>query len=226
MTSILKSISLATALFSYSAHSFAPILPASANRNMAVAAFDRPSGMALSGASIPTETVDVAMEPISPPSPQQQNQIPKIGKAKKPAHGKEGLLSPVVLAAKIIMGNDDARFNKLRAKAISLHSEIIEHFVVERSETQFGKGVLERLFRLADRDHNGSIDEQELAMALQSLGFVWLKEKQVHKIFSRADSNEDGRLELAEWLAEAPKTLRTNLIKLAKKNGGELGLLV
>jgi hypothetical protein len=26
-------------------------------------------------------------------------------------------------------------------------------------------------------------------------------------------------------MQEAPKTLRTNLIKLAKKNGGELGLL-
>jgi len=138
-------------------------------------------------------------------------------------HGKEGILSPVVLAAKAIMG--DEQFNKLRAKIISLHSDVIEGFVVDNSDTAFGQAVLKRLFALADQDQNGSIEETELEQALRTLGFDWLKDKQVNGIFQRADKNENGRLELEEWLAEAPKTLRTNLIKLAKKNGGELGLL-
>jgi hypothetical protein len=30
---------------------------------------------------------------------------------------------------------------------------------------------------------------------------------------------------MEEWMREAPKTLRTNLVKLAKQNGGDLGLL-
>jgi Ca2+-binding EF-hand superfamily protein len=53
-----------------------------------------------------------------------------------------------------------------------------------------------------------------------------LKEKQVKGIFERADTDENGTIDLQEWMTEAPKTLRTNLTKLAKKNGGELGFLV
>jgi Ca2+-binding EF-hand superfamily protein len=69
------------------------------------------------------------------------------------------------------------------------------------------------------------VDEEELAQALTRLGFEWLKDKQVKGILERADRNHDGRIDLEEWMSEAPKTLRTNLIKLAKKNGGELGFL-
>lgn len=144
---------------------------------------------------------------------------------KKPAHGKEGILSPVVLAVKGVMGDDD-HFNKLRAKVISLHSDVIEGFVVNNADTPMGHAVLKRLFALADQDHNGSIETSELEKAFRTLGFDWLKEKQIEGIFKRADKNENGHLELEEWMAEAPKTLRTNLIKLAKKNGDELGLLV
>ena len=42
----------------------------------------------------------------------------------------------------------------------------------------------------------------------------------------RADLNKNGVLEYDEFVVAAPKTLRTNLVKLAKKNGGEMGLLV
>ena len=65
----------------------------------------------------------------------------------------------------------------------------------------------------------------ELAAAFKTLGFSWLKEKQIAGIIKRAGS-EDGLLQLEQFKQEFPKTLRTNLTKLAKKNGGELGFLV
>jgi hypothetical protein len=58
------------------------------------------------------------------------------------------------------------------------------------------------------------------------LGFKWLGGKQVDGIFARADANGDAEISLEEFMVEAPKTLRTNLVKLAKSNGGEMGLLV
>ena len=41
-----------------------------------------------------------------------------------------------------------------------------------------------------------------------------------------AGESEAQSLPIEEWIAEAPKTLKTNLVKLAKTNGGELGFLV
>jgi hypothetical protein len=166
-------------------------------------------------------------EEAAPQMPKPQSQKKQVAAPKKTAgpHGKQGPLSPVVLAAKAVMGNDESRFNKLRAKVISLHSDVIESFIVGTSETPVGRAISKQLFELTDRDRNGSIEIMELAQAFQTLGFDWLKEKQVEGIFQRADKDENGHIELEEWLAEAPKTLRTNLIKLAKKNGGELGLL-
>jgi hypothetical protein len=152
----------------------------------------------------------------SPPAPRKQ---PKP--APKP-HSPSGIFSPLVLLAKKAMG--DERLNKVRAKAISLHSDVISGFV-DTSDTKVGVAVLAAMFHLADVNRSGSIDEAELAQALAAMGFDWLKDKQVRGIFERADADHDGAIDLQEWIREAPKTLRTNLIKLAKKNGGELGLL-
>jgi Ca2+-binding EF-hand superfamily protein len=60
---------------------------------------------------------------------------------------------------------------------------------------------------------------------LQLLGFSWLQSKQIQGIFQRADLDDNGAIDFDEFMKEAPKTLRTNLIKLAKKNGGDMGLL-
>jgi hypothetical protein len=138
-----------------------------------------------------------------------------------PAH-KEGPLSPIVLLAKQILGED--KLNKVRAKVISLHSDVIASFV-DTAESEMGQRALRTLFQVTDKNHNGKIEAEELAAAFQALGFDWLKEKQVKGILERADVNGDGVIDFEEWIREAPKTLRTNLIKLAKKNGGELGLL-
>ena len=139
-----------------------------------------------------------------------------------PAH-KEGLFSPLVYAANTLLGKDE--LNKLRAKIISYHSDIIKSFV-DTSDSEFGKTVLKQLFVITDRDQSGYLDKDEVAKALELLGFDWLQEKHVNKIFERADLNEDGEISLEEFMEEAPKTLKTNLVKLAKKNGGEMGLLV
>mmetsp|Transcript_32447 Transcript_32447/g.78536 ORF Transcript_32447/g.78536 Transcript_32447/m.78536 type:complete len:235 (-) Transcript_32447:3166-3870(-) len=143
-------------------------------------------------------------------------------KKKIPAHA-EGVFSPVVVAAASILGQD--QLNKLRAKGIALHSDVIKGFV-DSADSPFGQAVLRQLFAIVDTDKSGSLDKDELASALKALNFSWLKDKQVSKIFERADSNSDNEISLEEFIAEAPKTLRVNLVKLAKNNGGEMGLLV
>jgi hypothetical protein len=141
---------------------------------------------------------------------------------KLPAH-QEGILSHFVLGAKRVLGNE--LLNKVRAKGISLHSDVIASFV-KTAETDFGKAVLVQLFSLIDKNKDGTISEEELAAGFRKLGFTWLKEKQVKGILARADKDENAVLDFQEFVNEAPKTLRTNLIKLAKNNGGGLGLLV
>ncbi len=143
---------------------------------------------------------------------------------KKPAakgHGKEGILSPLVISTKKVIG--DKNLNKVQGKTIDLHSQVIGDFV-DTAETEFGDRVLRALFDLADTDESGTIDVEELAVALRVLGFD-LKDNQIKGIFERGDLDANGALDFEEWRKEAPKTLRTNLIKLAKKNGGELGFL-
>jgi EF hand len=136
---------------------------------------------------------------------------------------KQGLFSPIVQISKMALGED--KLNKLRAKVISLHSDVIANFV-STSDSIVGSLVLKQLFALTDKDQDGTVDEIELKTALKTLGFDWLKEKQIKGIFERADIDANGAIDLNEWTQEAPKTLRTNLIKLAKKNGGDMGLLV
>ena len=88
------------------------------------------------------------------------------------------------------------------------------------------QNVLVKLFAIVDKDGNGSIDKEELALAFETLGFSWLKEKETDKIFKRADKDKNGEIDFDEFVAETPKTLKTNLVKLAKKNGDEMGFLV
>ena len=144
-------------------------------------------------------------------------------KGKGGAVHKEGVFSPMVLFVKGILG--DETLNKVRGKVISLHSDVIGSFV-DTSESAFGDAVLRSLFRLADKDGSGTICKEELQVAFKSLGFTWLQDKQIDGIFQRADEDGNGAIDMEEWVKEAPRTLRTNLVKLAKKNGGDMGLLV
>ena len=161
-----------------------------------------------------TTAQDEASSPASPPP------APK----KKPPVKKnaEGIFAPAVLLTKEIMGVEE--LNKLRGKIIAMHSDVIGKFT-ETAQSEFGNQVLKVLFTLADKNGDGTIDEEELAQALRALGFDFLKEKQIAGIFERADGDGNGKLDFEEFEKAAPKTLRTSLIKLAKKNGHDLGFL-
>lgn len=147
----------------------------------------------------------------------------KIKSRKSSSKHQSGIFSPIVLGAKEVLG--EKTINKIRADAILMHSDVIKLFV-DTSETQTGQDILRILFQAVDRNGDGEIDGNELSMALERLGFTWLKEKQIAGIIKRADSDKNGVLDLNEFTAEAPKTLKKNLVKLAKKNGGEMGFLV
>jgi hypothetical protein len=150
------------------------------------------------------------------------NASPRPLPKRKPTSHEHGFFSPIVLAAKDVLGDDE--LNKLRAKVISLHSDVISNFV-KTSNSEVGNKVLKFLFDWTDKDHNGKVEADELAKTVRMLGFDWLQSTQINGILQRADSDGDGALSFEEWLQEMPKLLRTNLIKLAKKNGGAMGLL-
>lgn len=143
--------------------------------------------------------------------------------AKKIAEHKEGVFSPVVYAAKDVLGEE--RLNKLRGEVIALHSDVIKGFVAT-ADSKIGQAVLRQLFTLTDKNQDGKIEIDELRAALKALRFEWLNDKQVNGIFERADVDRNGDIDMNEWMQEAPKTLKTNLVKLAKNNGGKMGLLV
>jgi len=96
---------------------------------------------------------------------------------------------------------------------------------VDTSSSDFGKNVLERLFAIMDKDGNGTLDEEEMTAAFEVLGFSWLEEKQVRRILDKADRDDNGVIDFDEFVTGAPKTLKANLVKLAKKNGEDLGFL-
>jgi hypothetical protein len=158
-----------------------------------------------------------------PPAPAAAKKKAPPAKKKGGNPHKEGVFSPIVVAAGAVLGEET--LNKVRGKVIALHSDVIKSFV-DTSDSDFGKAVLRQLFDLVDEDNSGYLDKAEVEKALGMLGFSWLGEKQVNKIFERADANGDCEISLEEFMEEAPKTLRANLIKLAKKNGGDMGLLV
>lgn len=161
-----------------------------------------------------------AAEAVATPTPTDLKKPPK----KKMANPhKEGIFSPIVVAGKTVLGQD--QLIKIRAKVIGLHSDLIKSFVAT-SDSETGKAVLRQLFKIVDTDNSGYLDKEEVKVALNLLGFKWLGDKQVEKIFARADANGDMEISLEEFMEEAPKTLKINLIKLAKQNGGEMGLLV
>jgi hypothetical protein len=140
----------------------------------------------------------------------------------KKVQAPEGPFAPIVLTAKSVLG--DKRLNALRAEIILQHSQVIKKFV-DTSDSPFGQLALRRLFALADRDGNGVLDKDEVRAALQALGFTFLKDKQVDGIISRADADQDELIDFEEFVLEVPRTLRTNLVKLAKQNGHQLGFL-
>lgn len=129
---------------------------------------------------------------------------------------------PLVKAAKKLLG--EKSLNEVRGKVIATHSTVIKDFV-DTHETKFGQFALRALFSMADKDNNGSLDRAEVVDALNALGFTYLSDKQIDGIIERGDADENDVIDWEEFQAEAPRTLKANLIKLAKKNGHDLGFL-
>jgi len=144
-------------------------------------------------------------------------------KANKPkVVATQGIFAPAVLGAKAVMGTKE--LNKLRAEVIAQHTKVISAFV-DTSDSAFGQLVLKQMFEAADKDGNGTLDREEIRDALQALGFTFVEGKLLDKIMDRADDNGDQVIDFEEFVKESPKTLRSSLVKLAKRNGHDLGFL-
>merc|ERR1712146_802540 len=103
-------------------------------------------------------------------------------------------MGPAVLFAKDVMGEE--KLNKLRAKVIAAHSDVIGKFTETAQSTAVGNRVMKMLYSFADTDGNGTIDEEELGTALRALGFGdFFKEKQIAGLFKRADTDKSGGLD-------------------------------
>ena len=135
---------------------------------------------------------------------------------------QKGIFAPAVNVAVQAMGRKE--LNAFRASVIAEHTKVISKFV-DTSESKFGQIALKRLFEAADEDGNGTLDKQEVKEALNALGFTFIQEKDVDKIFKKADKDNNEVIDFEEFVQEAPKTLRTSLVKLAKSNGHDLGFL-
>jgi len=169
-----------------------------------------------------TTTTMQSTADIAESAPKMAKKKPVAKKGAAAAH-KSGVFSPIVHAGKMVLG--DEQLNKLRGQIITLHSNLIKDFV-STADSAFGQAVLKSLFEISDANKDGKLSREEVATALRSLGFEWLKDKQIDGIIKRADTDEDGYICIDEFCVEAPRTLSTNLVKLAKKNGGDMGLLV
>jgi len=122
----------------------------------------------------------------------------------------------------LVMGEEN--LVAFRNAMIKAHGDV-QAAALETHESELGQSLLEYLFNEADKDKNGSIDQEELLEACQRLGFSWMDEKRAEKLVKKADKNEDGVIQLEEFKATAPKFFQQSTLKLAKKNGADLGFL-
>merc|ERR1711937_651171 len=142
---------------------------------------------------------------------------------KPPKAVPQDIFAPAVLGAKQVMGEQNLK--ELRASVIAKHSKAIANFV-DTSDSPFGQIVLKRMFEAADKDGDGTLSKEEVRDALNALGFTFIEDKQMAQIWKRADKDGNDVIDFEEFVQETPKTLRTSLVKLAKKNGHDLGFLV
>jgi len=159
----------------------------------------------------------------------------KVSTSKKASTGgrlsQVGIFSPIVEAAKAVLGEEELA--NFRGEAIKAHTAVITAFAASLSpqadpgQTYFGEATIRSMFKLADADGSGSVDVEELRNVVKTLGFKWLEDdSKISKIMDKMDKDGNEMIDLEEFMASAPVVLRQNLVKLAKKNGNELGFLV
>merc|ERR1719375_1706426 len=177
----------------------------------------------VASSAAPMSAVSGVVVPTTPLPKPKAEKASKKEKKETRAAWQEGLVAPAVLGAKKVMG--EQQLKEFRASVIAKHSKVIGQFV-DTSESDFGQIVLKRMFDYADKDGNGTLDKEEVKGALLDLGFDFLDEKQVDKLIKNADQDQNDVIDFEEFVKATPKALRINLVKLAKKNGHDLGFLV
>jgi len=165
----------------------------------------------------------------------------KASKSKKASTGGKlsqvGIFSPIVEAAKAVLGEEELA--NFRGEAIKAHTAVITAFAASltpepdagytdsQSFHYFGESAVRNMFKLADADGNGSVDVEEVRSVVKTLGFKWLDDdSKISQIIDKMDKNGDEMIDLEEFMAKAPVVFRQNLVKLAKTNGNDMGLLV
>jgi hypothetical protein len=166
------------------------------------------------------EQPDEQAEKSTPDATEKSTPVASKKTKRKPT--STGLFAPLVIQAKKTMGEKELQ--KLRAQVIKEHSKVIANFV-DTSESKFGQIVLKRMFEAADKDNSGDLDREEIREALNALGFSFVTEKDMDKLMKRADGDDNEVIDFEEFIKETPRTLRQNLIGLAKENGHDLGFL-
>lgn len=136
--------------------------------------------------------------------------------------GPRGPFSPAVDVAKVLMGQQE--LSRLRGEIIKAHTQTISAFV-DTSDSWFGRVALQVLFTAADEDGSGALDKEEVEIAARKLGFAWLRDGKVDDLIRKVDTDENAVIDFEEFAQAAPKTLRQNLVKLAKQNGKALGFM-
>jgi uncharacterized membrane protein YphA (DoxX/SURF4 family) len=147
----------------------------------------------------------------------------KEKKAEVEAAASSGPLEMFVLTVRDVVGKE--QFQKLRAKVIKEHSNVINEFV-DTSDGEFGQNVLKTMFEVADKDKSGTLDREELREAMKALGFVGTTDKDLDKIFKKVDKDKNEVIDFEEFVQGAPAVLKKQLSELAKTNGKDLGFLV
>jgi len=181
------------------------------------------AGSKVASSAAPMSAVSGVVVPTTPLPKPTAEKASKKEKKETRAAWQEGIFAPAVIGAKKVMG--EQQLKEFRASVIAKHSKVIGNFV-DTSESKFGQLVLKRMFDYADKDGNGTLDKEEVRSALLDLGFDFLDEKSVEKLIKNADKDQNDVIDFEEFVQATPKALRINLVKLAKKNGHDLGFLV
>lgn len=168
-----------------------------------------------------------------------KNDAKKVSTSKKASTGgrlsQVGIFSPIVEAAKAVLGEEELA--NFRGEAIKAHTAVITAFAASLSPQAdpgktdtfklFGESTIRSMFKLSDADGSGSVDVGELHNVVKTLGFKWLEDdSKIKKLMDKMDKDGNEMIDLEEFMQTAPVVLRQNLVKLAKKNGNELGFLV
>jgi hypothetical protein len=220
----LKSLSITYTVFFVHSKAFSPMLSNTRTFNVQHQLFmsspSDPENVGEEKVVVLDKAVESTPEESSTPTPAVAEKAK--GKEKMEKKYPDGVFTPLVQVAKKILG--EGRLKEVRAKTILIHTDVINSFI-ETASTPFGQATLEKMFEIADKNGDGTIDDDEMSAALDSLGFSWLSDKQVSAVIKRADKDKNGVIDVQEFKDGAPKTLKANLTKLAKKNGTDLGLM-